>query len=280
MIAAVIVLGMLATLFGFGLAYASGKLAVPVDARVEKIAELLGGSNCAICGFPTCRKLAEALITDHYLINNCKTCEEEAWLKICDRLGIEVGKRKQELALVACTYDSVNKFEYKGAKSCAAAALLMDGFKACKYGCLGFGDCVHACPFGAIEKRGYKFFVDYQKCIGCGACVDACPRDLIKIVDKNATVFVSCSSTDKGKIVAEICETGCIGCKQCEKVCEQNAIKVENNLARIDYERCNNCGACLEACKFGTIVSIFSTRKDSLCYLRDRPKPLEAAESS
>ncbi len=276
MIAAVVVIGALATLFGFGLAYASRKLAVQVDARVEKITEILGGANCGTCGFPTCRSLAEALVNDHSLINDCKVCDEESWLAICNLLGIELGKRKQELALVACSYCSVNKFEYEGAKSCAAAALVGEGYKACKYACLGFGDCVHTCPFGAIEKRGYKFFVDFQKCIGCGACVDACPRGLIKIVDKSVTVFVRCNSHEIGKIVAEICARGCIGCKHCEKACEENAIKVENNLAVIDYERCTNCGACLDACKFGSIVSIYTTRKELICFLEDRPKMLEA----
>jgi len=91
--------------------------------------------------------------------------------------------------------------------------------------------------------------------------VDACPRGLIKIVDKNATVFVRCNSLDHGKVVSKICETGCIACKLCEKVCEQQAIRIENNLAIIDYERCDNCGKCIEACKFGTILSIVSSKE-------------------
>jgi electron transport complex protein RnfB len=261
MIEAVLVIGVLGILFGLGLAYASRKLAVRTDPRVEEIVELLAGGNCGTCGFPTCRKLAEAMVIDHTRINDCKVCDEESWLDICDKLGINLGKRKRELALVACSCESVDKFEYEGIKSCAAAALLGDGFKACKYACLGFGDCVHACPFGAIEKRGYNFFVDFQKCIGCGVCVDACPRGLIKIIDKNSSVFVRCSSLDPAKLVVKACKTGCTGCKQCEKVCEQKAITVTDNLAKIDYQLCNKCGACLEACKFGSIVPIFLTKE-------------------
>jgi electron transport complex protein RnfB len=254
---AVVVIAVLGTVFGIGLAYASRKFEVHIDERVEKISELLPGANCSACGFPACMELAESVVKDHYLINNCKACAEDSWLEICDILGIELEKRKQEIALVACSYDSVDKFEYKGIRSCAAASFIMDGFKTCKYACLGFGDCILACPFGAIEKRGFQFFVDFRKCIGCGACVDACPRGLIKIVDKGAKVFVRCNSSDKGKIVAQICESGCTGCKQCEKACEKEAIKVENNLAVIDYELCDGCGACIEACKFGTIVPVF-----------------------
>jgi len=261
MMEAVVVIGVLGIVFGVGLAYASRKFEVHVDERVEKISELLPGANCSACGFPACMELAESVVKDHYLINNCKACAEDSWLEICDILGIELEKRKQEIALVACSSGSVDKFEYNGVNTCAAADLVMDGFKACKYACLGFGDCVHACPFGAIEKRGFQFFVDFRKCIGCSACVDACPRGLIKIVDKNAKVFVRCNSPDKGKIVAQICETGCTGCKQCEKACEKEAIKVENNLAVIDYELCDGCGSCIEACKFGTIVPIFPSEE-------------------
>lgn len=260
MLEAVAVVGTLGLLFGIGLAYASKRFEVKLDPRVGRILDALPGSNCGTCGFASCDEFATALVENPALVTNCKACVEESWLKICETLGIEVGKRKQELALVACSCDSVPKFEYEGVKSCAVAALSGGGFTACKYACLGFGDCVKACPFGAIEKRGYQFFVDYNKCIGCGACVDACPRDLIKIVDKSATVFVRCNSRDPGKIVAKICESGCIACKLCEKACEQGAIRIEDNLAVIDYERCTNCGACVEACKFGTILSILPPR--------------------
>jgi electron transport complex protein RnfB len=34
----------------------------------------------------------------------------------------------------------------------------------------------------------------------------------------------------------------------CEKVCPHQAIKVENNLARIDYDKCTSCGACVGKC--------------------------------
>jgi len=261
MIEAVAVVGTLGVLFGFGLAYASKRFEVHVDPRIVRILDALPGSNCGTCGFASCEEFASALVEDTSLVTNCKACVEESWLKICNVLGIEVEKRRQELALVACSCDSVDKFEYEGVKSCAVAAHIGGGFTACKYACLGFGDCVKACPFGAIEKRGYRFFVDFEKCIGCGTCVDACPRGLIKIVDKNATVFVRCNSLDHGKVVSKICETGCIACKLCEKVCEQQAIRIENNLAIIDYERCDNCGKCIEACKFGTILSIVSSKE-------------------
>ena len=45
------VLGGMGVLFGAGLAFASKKLAVPVDERVEKVRECLPGAGCGACGY-------------------------------------------------------------------------------------------------------------------------------------------------------------------------------------------------------------------------------------
>ena len=39
---------------------------------------------------------------------------------------------------------------YNGIDSCKAANLIFAGQNKCSYGCLGFGDCQKACPYGAI----------------------------------------------------------------------------------------------------------------------------------
>ena len=45
----------------------------------------------------------------------------------------------------------------------------------------------------------------------------------------------------------------CIGCKKCEKTCEHDAIKVIDNLAVIDYDKCEDCGKCAEVCPTGRL---------------------------
>ena len=44
------------------------------------------------------------------------------------------------------------------------------------------------------------------------------------------------------------CDASCIACRLCEKQCEQGAVTLENNLARVDQEKCVGCGKCVEKC--------------------------------
>ena len=63
----------------------------------------------------------------------------------------------------------------------------------------GYGSCVKACQFGAIEVIDGVAVVDKEKCVACGACVKACPKGLIELVPYEAKHLVQCSSHDKGK---------------------------------------------------------------------------------
>jgi len=51
--------------------------------------------------------------------------------------------------------------------------------------CTGCGNCVFACPFGAIEIVAGKAKI-YESCVDCGACVDQCPEDALFIGERVA----------------------------------------------------------------------------------------------
>ncbi|HPU64042.1 MAG TPA: 4Fe-4S binding protein, partial [Mobilitalea sp.] len=104
------------------------------------------------------------------------------------------------------------------------------------------------CAFDAIHIVDGVAFVDKEKCTACGMCVAECPINIIELVPQKARTYVACSSNDKGKDVKTVCSIGCIGCKLCEKACEYDAIHVNDNLAKIDYGKCTNCGACVKVC--------------------------------
>ncbi|MGE5575723.1 MAG: aldo/keto reductase [Syntrophothermus sp.] len=48
--------------------------------------------------------------------------------------------------------------------------------------CKGCGQCVGACPQGAIQIAGGKAFSDPARCVLCGYCGAACPQFALKIV--------------------------------------------------------------------------------------------------
>jgi len=154
------------------------------------------------------------------------------------------------------------RYAYAGIPTCGAANLIASGAKSCTYGCLWMGDCFRACPFGAIRmgENGLPI-IDEEKCVACGKCVKACPRHIIALIPKSCRVVIECSSHDRAPEVRRVCKVGCIACRACEKVCEPKAIIVEDNLARIDPEKCTNCGVCIPKCPRKTIRNMDEKRE-------------------
>lgn len=249
----ILILGGLGFLFGIGLAIASQKLAVKKDPRLEKITELLPGANCGACGNAGCAGFAEVLLAGKADIGDCRVVEDNSRQKIAELLGKKIDK-DNKIALVAILHCNGGKkvndrFLYKGIQDCIAANLLLGGQKECIYGCLGFGSCLKVCPFGAISMSDQNIpIVDKNKCRACNRCVEVCPKKLFSLVPVNSSVYVACSSHDLGKDTRTFCSVGCIACRRCEQVCPVDAIKVSDNLAVIDYDKCNSCGECVKVC--------------------------------
>ncbi|HOP73783.1 MAG TPA: RnfABCDGE type electron transport complex subunit B [Bacillota bacterium] len=263
-IIASVMLALMGILFGTILAFASKKFAVENDPRIDEIIAVLPGANCGACGFPGCSGLAEAIVNGGAPVNACPVGKAPCAQKIAAIMGVEVDENaKPRFARLLCQggkAERVDRYYYMGVADCAAAQLLNGGPKLCEYGCLGLGNCVRSCKFGAMRINDNMLpEIDIDKCTGCGACAKACPRSLIKLVDDSYRVMVRCKSHSKGPEVRKACKVGCIGCGICAKNCPANAITVTDFLAEINPELCTACGICVEKCPMKTIKFTFET---------------------
>lgn len=248
----VIALGGMGVIFGGVLAYASHRFAVEADPTVTALRDLLPGANCGGCGFPGCDGLANAIAEGKAAVNGCPVASSETSAKMAEVMGQDSVETEKMVARVLCAggkEECTTKFRYIGIKDCKAANMIKGGSKNCRFGCLGYGTCVASCPFGAIEiKEKNVAVVNYDKCTGCGKCLEECPKKVIALVPFINRVHVDCNNKEIKKTPAVRCAVGCISCKQCVKVCPHEAIIIENNLARIDYTKCQECMLCVEKC--------------------------------
>lgn len=248
---AVAVLGGLAVLFGAVLAIASKVFHVHVDERQVKIEECLNGANCGACAYAGCAGYAHAIVNDGASIDKCLPGGREAAEKIAEIMGVKVSEPQRMVAFVRCSGGDKahKKYNYDGIKDCRLAAnSISGGPSSCSAGCLGYGNCVKVCSFGAISIVGGVAKVDHEKCYGCMRCAEECPKGLIVRLPYGAVGTIACNNTDKGGITRKVCEAGCLGCKICEKNCPHNAIHVENNISIKDFSKCQKCGICMEKC--------------------------------
>ena len=228
------------------LAFVNQKLAVKEDPKIGEIEEALPGVNCGACGFTSCRQYAEALAKGEAGLIECKAGGDDVSIRLAGILGVAFEKQTKQIALVHCGADgSLRKKRavYSGINTCAAANNISGGENLCEYSCLGYGDCMAACPFGAIEMKGALPRIDKEKCTACGKCVLACPRHLIAVEKMAAEkfIFVTCNNLDSGPDTRKACGVGCIACGLCQKITD-GVFHVENNLALVEYDNMARIG--------------------------------------
>ena len=134
------------------------------------------------------------------------------------------------------------------AEDCAAAAQLDEGYKNCRFSCLGLGNCTRVCPTGALTIQNGLAVIDHELCINCGKCVAACPRGIIRMVPADSKIRLLCRAQTKGKEVREACQVGCIGCGLCARTCKFGALTMVNDLPVCDFDKCVGCMECARKC--------------------------------
>ena len=270
----IVTLAILGLVLSVVLFFVAKKFKVEEDPRIDEVEKVMPGANCGGCGFAGCRAFADSAVKASSLDGIfCPVGGNDVMKKVAGILGYELKEKAPEVAVLRCNgtcsaRPRVN--DYDGAASCRVKAALYSGDTLCAFGCLGCGDCVAACQFGAISmdpETGLPV-VDEAKCTACGACAKACPRKLIEIRPKgprSMRVYVACSNRDKGPAAKKACANACIGCGICAKTCTHGAVTVENNIAYIDSTKCKLCRECEAMCPTGAIHGL------------NFPKPLDKA---
>ena len=261
-IAIVAILGLLLALV---LYFVAERFKVEEDSRIDEVEKVMPGANCGGCGFAGCRAFADAAVKAKDLDSQfCPVGGNDVMKKVAAILGIQVKEKAPMVAVVRCNGSCENRprtNEYNGAASCKVKAALYAGDTGCSYGCLGCGDCVEACQFGALSMDPATGLpvVDESKCTACGSCVAVCPKKIIELRNKGPRgmrEFVSCVNKDKGPAVRKACAAACIGCGICQKTCQHGAIVLDSNVAYIDFAKCKLCRECEAMCPTGAIHGV------------------------
>jgi len=161
MITALIILAILAALFGLILGYSAIRFKVEGDPIVDQIDSILPQTQCGQCTYPGCRPYAQAIANGEAPINQCPPGGETTILQLADLLGVEPLELNPE----------------HGEESVATVAVIDEE------NCIGCTLCIQACPVDAIlgaAKQMHTVIAD--ECTGCDLCLPPCPVDCIDMV--------------------------------------------------------------------------------------------------
>jgi Na+-translocating ferredoxin:NAD+ oxidoreductase subunit B len=255
----VLVVGGIALILGVILGIVSKLFQTRKNKLLSDLTETLPGVNCGACGFSSCEGYAKWLAEGGRDTGKCPVGGNEVSDELAGILNIPARSVEALVAHVMCkgtTHNTSKRYEYRGSLGCTAAHSLFSGPNSCTYGCMGYGDCVEVCPYGAIDIVDGIAVINDFKCKACELCVAVCPKKLIFMVPKHNNNFkVECRNKWPGAQTRKHCSVGCIGCQRCVKVCPSNAITMDGPLAVIDPYLCISCGKCYEVCPTKSISS-------------------------
>ncbi len=153
----ILLLTLLALLFGLGLGYAAIRFRVEADPLVDSIDALLPQTQCGQCGHPGCRPYAQALAAGEAEVNQCPPGGETGMRALAELLGREPKPLSEEAA---------------GARDAPPKVAVVDESK-----CIGCTKCLQVCPVDAIVGAAkQKHTVIEAYCTGCELCLPPlCP---------------------------------------------------------------------------------------------------------
>jgi Na+-translocating ferredoxin:NAD+ oxidoreductase RNF subunit RnfB len=231
---------------------------VEEDPLIGMLREALPGANCGGCGFPGCDGYASAVAGGAGFaggadITKCTAGGKATADKLAGIMGVGAAEVKPLVPVPCCLGGSdiaVKRGSYSGLTSCRGAKIA-GGTKLCSWGCIGFGDCVNVCKFGALSMGKDRLpVVNWGLCTGCKVCVAECPQGILKLIPKDIkAVLALCSNRNTIRsAIRKTCRLGCIKCGICVKQCPEQCIVINSGIPIVDYSKCTACGTCEQKC--------------------------------
>lgn len=163
---AILVLALLALIFGVILGFAAVRFKVEGDPIVDQIDALLPQTQCGQCGHPGCRPYAEGIAAGE-AINKCPPGGQTTIDQLAELLNV----------------DSIPLDAEHGVEDVRKVAYIREDE------CIGCTKCIQACPVDAIlgaAKLMHTVIVD--ECTGCDLCVEPCPVDCIDMIPRKGGI--------------------------------------------------------------------------------------------
>ena len=256
---AILILGGVGLAFGVLIALANRSLWVWEDPRIEIVAQMLPNANCGACGLPGCRAFAEQAVEGTVSPAQCTVANDDSRRAIAGFLGVEAGHAVKRVARLLCaggTEVAIQRAEYRGIATCAAAAAVAGGGKGCAWGCLGLADCARVCDFEAIAMTDAGLpAVDADRCTACGDCVEACPKSLFVLLPLADRLLVQCRNLVSGDDALDQCKVACTACGKCVQDAAPGLISVASGVAVVNYDRISEATErAVARCPTGAIV--------------------------
>lgn len=155
MISAIFLLSFIGVLLGLGLGAVNRYLPMKEDPVVERIGEMLPGTQCGQCGYAGCRQAATALADGTAPLSVCPPGGPALMQQLADALG-----RDAE--------------EADGPSRIPTQAWVNRDL------CTGCTKCLRECPTDALVGAAKQIHVVLDDaCTGCGACTDVCETGAI-----------------------------------------------------------------------------------------------------
>jgi electron transport complex protein RnfB len=133
----------------------------PTAASIDQIDAALPQTQCTRCGYPDCRRYAEAITTGDATINRCPPGGAEGLVRLAALTGQPVLPLDTD----------------RGHEGPRLLAVIDEAW------CIGCTLCLDVCPVDCIlgaHKRMHTVIDD--QCTGCELCVPVCPVDCIALV--------------------------------------------------------------------------------------------------